>query len=82
MTSGDTVVTYRYLRLAREHELEFDDVRAAFDRACEHLTEEAAAPLEILDARGQVVVSLGELCELSEVWVAWRQGHGSHPLDG
>lgn len=72
-------VIYRFLRLSELVEEVHTDVRLAFDRACEHLVDESAAPLEIV--RGsEVVLDSYDIYGLCECYDDWRDGEGVHPL--
>ena len=72
-------VIYRFLRLSELVEEVHADVRLAFDRACEHLVDESAAPLEIV--RGsEVVLDSYDIYGMCECAVDWKDDEALHPL--
>jgi len=74
-------VVYRFLRLAQQEEEEFTELRTAFDRACEHLEAESAAPLEIVQGE-DVLLDAFDLYGLCECYYDWKDGQAQHPLTG
>jgi hypothetical protein len=76
---GAAPVVYRYLQRAQTFEIELEGIRIAFDQACNDIELDRAAPLEIRVA-GEVVYTLGDLCELLPDWLDWRDGLASHPV--
>lgn len=72
-------MVYRFLERGRCMEASFDDTRAAFDRACEDLETETAAPLEIVRA-GETVFSSFDIYTLCDGYFEWRRGTAPHPL--
>ena len=74
-------VVYRFLRLAEPQEEWFSDVRRAFERACEHLQDDSAAPLEIIQDE-ELVMDSFDLYGLCACYDDWQAGVGAHPLGG
>ena len=72
------LVVYRFLQFAEAREEWFADVRRAFERACEHLQDESAAPLEIVEGE-ELVMDSFDLYGLCACYDDWQAGRGAHP---
>ena len=72
-------ILYRFLRMTQEVQEEFAELRSAFDLACEHIEDESAAPLEIVQGE-EVLLDAFDLYGLCECYYDFKAGHGHHPL--